>query len=117
MSDTFYFGIQKPIHDNDFLCERIDKDIFTGDILTKIKNKIETCSAVVADLTLSNPNVYLEVGYAWGISKPTILIAKEDEKLKFDVQGQRCLMYKNIKQLEDLLTKEIKGLTDSGEIK
>jgi DNA-binding cell septation regulator SpoVG len=117
MSDTFYYGIQKPINDNDFLCERIDKDIFTGDILTKIKNKIETCSAVVADLTQSNPNVYLEVGYAWGIGKPTVLIVKEDEKLKFDVQGQRCLVYKNIKHLEDLLTKEIKGLTDNGEIK
>jgi len=117
MSDTFYYGIQKPINDNDFLCERIDQNIFTGDILTKIKNKIETCSAVVADLTLSNPNVYLEVGYAWGIGKPTILIIKEDEKLKFDVQGQRCLMYKNIKHLEDILTKEIKGLADSGEIK
>ena len=117
MSDTFYYGIQKPINDNDFLCERIDKDIFTGDILTKIKNKIETCSVVVADLTQSNPNVYLEVGYAWGIGKPTVLIVKEDEKLKFDVQGQRCLVYKNIKHLEDLLTKEIKGLMDNGEIK
>jgi hypothetical protein len=117
MSDTFYYGIQKPINDNNFLCERIDKDIFTGDVLTKIKIKIETCSAVIADLTLSNPNVYLEVGYAWGINKPTILIIKEDEKLKFDVQGQRCLFYKNIKHLEELLTKEIKGLTDSGEIK
>jgi|GEM_PF-468571 len=116
MSDTFYYGIQKPINDNDFLCERIDKDIFIGDILAKIKNKIESCSAVVADLTLSNPNVYLEVGYAWGIKKPTILLVKEDEKLKFDVQGQRCLIYRNIKNLEELLTKEIKGLVDRGEI-
>jgi len=117
MSDTFYYGIQEPINKNDFLCERIDQDIFTGDVLTKIKDKIETCSAVVADLTLSNPNVYLEIGYAWGINKPTILIVKEDEKLKFDVRGQRCLIYKNIKHLEELLTKEIKGLADRGELK
>jgi len=117
MSDTFYYGIHTPINNNNFLCERIDNEIFTGDILTKIKTKIETSSAVVADLTQSNPNVYLEVGYAWGIGKPTVLIIKEDEKLKFDVQGQRCLVYKNIKHLEDLLTKEIKGLTDSGVIK
>lgn len=117
LSDTFYYGIQKPIKEHDFLCERIDQDIFTGDILSKIKNKIETSAAVVADLTTSNPNVYLEVGYAWGIKKTTILITKEDEKLKFDVQGQRCLHYKNIKHLEEILFKEIEGLVDNGEIK
>ena len=117
MSDTFYYGIKKPINDNHFLCERSDQDIFTGDILTRIKSKIETCSAVVADLTLSNPNVYLEVGYAWGIGKPTILIIKEDENLKFDVQGQHCLKYKNIKHLEDILAKEIRGLIDTNQIK
>lgn len=116
MTDTFYYGIQQPINNNDFLCERIDQDIFTGDVLTKIKNKIETSSAVVADLTTQNPNVYLEVGYAWGIGKPTIFLINEADKLRFDVQGYRCLQYKSIKHLEEILTKEIKGLKESGEI-
>jgi len=117
MIDTFYYGIQAPIHANGFLCERIDMDTFIGDILAKLKNEIESASAIVADLTMANPNVYLEVGYAWGIGKPTILIVKEGEKLKFDVQGQKCLHYKNIKYLEEILTKEIKGLVEKGKIK
>jgi len=37
--------------------------------------------------------------------------------LKFDVQGQKCLRYKNIKHLEEILTKEIKKLVEKGEIK
>ncbi len=119
MNNTFYFGIQQPVNNNDFLCERIDQDIFTGDILTKIKNKIETASAIIADLTTQNPNVYLEVGYAWGIGKPTIFIIEETDSPRFDLQGQRHLKYKkdNLKQLQDNLTKEIKALVDNGEIK
>lgn len=118
MSNTFYFGIQQPINNNNFLCERIDQDIFTGDILNKIKNKIETASAIVADLTTQNPNVYLEVGYAWGIGKPTIFIIEETDSPRFDLQGQRHIKYKkdNLKDLQDKLTKEIKVLVDNGEI-
>lgn len=61
-------------------------------------------------MTSANPNVYLEVGYAWGCGKPTILATKEAGDLKFDVQGQRCLVYKSIKALEDMLRKELVSL-------
>lgn len=118
MKNIFYFGIKEPINNNNFLCERIDESIFTGDILNKIKNKIETSSAIVADLTTQNPNVYLEVGYAWGIGKPTILIIDETDNPRFDLQGQRHLKYKkeNLKDLQDKLTKEIQVLLDNGDI-
>ncbi len=118
MSNTFYFGIEEPIHKNNFLCERIDQDTFTGDILSKIKSKIATASAVVADLTTQNPNVYLEIGYAWGIGKPTIFIIEENDTPRFDLQGQRHLKYKkeNLKELQEKLTKEIGILVENGEI-
>ncbi len=105
MEDVFYFGIQDPSHDSGFLCERIDNESFTGDILEQVKAKIQSCAVVVADLTGSNPNVYLEVGYAWGKGKPTILLAKEGEDLKFDVRGYRHLRYQTIKELKDSLTR------------
>ena len=76
MEDVFIFGIQSPVRAAGFLCERIDKESFTGDILNRVKNKIETTTLVIADLTDSNPNVYLEVGYAWGKARPTILLVK-----------------------------------------
>jgi hypothetical protein len=46
-----------------------------------------------ADLSDANPNVYLEVGYAWGRGRPTLLVVRDSSHLKFDVQGQRCLIY------------------------
>lgn len=110
MDDVFYYGIQGPIHAAGFLCERVDQEAFTGDILDRVKKRIETASLVIAELSGSNPNVYLEVGYAWGKDRPTILLVRDAKELRFDVQGQRCLSYERIKDLEELLTKELKGL-------
>jgi hypothetical protein len=73
-----------------------------------VRSRIRTASLVVADLTDSNPNVYLEVGYAWGVGIPTVLLVRGIDHVKFDVRGQRCLIYKKIKDLEESLTKELK---------
>jgi len=110
MEDVFYYGIQSAAHANDLLCERVDQEAFTGDILDRVKERIETATVVIAELTGANPNVYLEVGYAWGQGVPTILLVKEPEKVCFDVRGQKCLRYEIIKELEESLTKELKGL-------
>jgi hypothetical protein len=103
MEDIYEFGIREPVNDAGCLCERCDRDIFTGDILERIKARIASASVVVADMTGSNPNVYLEVGYAWGKNIPTLLVAREGEELKFDVQTQKCLYYRNITHLRKQL--------------
>ncbi len=115
MDDVFYYGIQQPVHCAGFLCERVDQDAFTGDILDRVKKKIETAVLVIAELSGANPNVYLEVGYAWGKGRPTILLVKNEQELRFDVRGQRCLKYERIKDLEDILHKELRKIQD-GEI-
>lgn len=112
MDDVFYYGIQEPVHKNKLLCERIDNSIFTGDILVRIKQRIETAFLVVADLSGMNPNVYLEVGYAWGVGKPVILVAKEECAVKFDVQGQKRIIYRSIRDLAQQLSRTISCLKD-----
>lgn len=110
MNDTFHYGIQSPVNTAGYLCERIDATAFIGDVLGRIKSRIETASFVIAELTSANPNVTLEVGYAWGKNRPTILLTKEPEKLPFDLRGQRCLVYSQITDLEEALSKEIRAL-------
>lgn len=110
MYDVFHYGIQRPVHDAGFLCERVDQEAFIGDILDQVKKKIETASVIIAELSGANPNVYLEVGYAWGKGRPTILLAKDEQELLFDIRGQRCLKYKTIKDLEEALCRELKEL-------
>lgn len=109
MEDVYIFGIQAPINDAGFLCERIDMATFTGGILERIKSRIESAALVVADLTGANANVYLEVGYAWGKNRPTLLLSRNSDELKFDVKSQRCIIYKNIADL----SKKLKADLDS----
>ena len=114
MDDVFYYGIQGPVRAAGFLCERIDQEAFTGDILGQLKKKIEGAAVVIADLSDANPNVYLEIGYAWGKGRPTILLVKNAEELRFDVRGQRCLIYERIRDLEESLTRELRELRSKG---
>lgn len=108
--DLFYYGIQGAVNSCGYLCERADLQSFVGDVMEFVKERIATCDFVIADLTTANANVYLEVGYAWGLQKKTILIVKDTNELKFDVRGQRCIPYSAIKDLETKLSEELKRL-------
>jgi hypothetical protein len=108
LDDVFHYGIQSAVNAVGLLCERGDSTAFTGDILEWVKRRISSATLVIADLSSANPNVYLEVGYAWGCKKSTILLVRDPKELKFDARGQRCLVYKSsIQKLEELLKKEL----------
>ena len=110
MDDIYHYGIQGAANASGLLCERADLSVFTGDVMEWVRARISSAKLVVADLTSANPNVYLEVGYAWGCRVPTVLLVKAADELKFDVKGQRCIVYKSIKQLEESLRHELQGL-------
>lgn len=110
--DIFDYGISAAVRKNGLLCERIDRSVYTGDILSRVKTKIRSAKLLVADLTGANPNVYLEVGYAWAAEVPTVLLRREESELMFDVRGERCLSYGSIKELETTLTAELGQLLD-----
>ncbi len=114
MRDLFRYGIQGPARNAGFLCEHFSDDAFIGDVLERIKEKIETSSAVIGVLTGDNPNVFLEVGYSWGLKRPTILVSKEGPVAAFDVRGQKHIRYTNISDLEEKLTKELEDLHKQG---
>jgi hypothetical protein len=109
-SDRFHYGIKGAANAAGFLCERADLASFTGDVIAWVKQRIDDASLVVADLTSANPNVYLEVGYAWGRGVNTVLLVEHGDELKFDVRTQRCLVFRNIRHLEELLTTELTSL-------
>jgi hypothetical protein len=108
--DRFHYGIQQAVNSAGYLCERADLASFTGDVIAWVRERIDSASLLVADLSTANPNVYLEVGYAWGKGIPTVLLAGNTGDLCFNVKGQRCLIYQNIRALEGLLTQELKNL-------
>ena len=116
MDDIYHYGIQGAVNSAGYLCERADLSTFTGDVMQWVKDRISSARLVVADLTEANPNVYLEVGYAWGQNIPVVLLVNDTEDLKFDVKGQRCLKYGRIKDLEGVLAMELATLKSNGSI-
>ncbi len=116
MDDVYHDGIQAAVRDAGFLCERADLSSFTGDVLEWVRARVKSARLLVADLSEPNPNVYLEVGYAWGCGVPTVLLAQDTKKLTFDVRGQRCLKYKRIQDLEESLREELRSLADAGAV-
>jgi hypothetical protein len=112
--DHWELALQPAAHENDLLIERLDHESFLGDIVTEIRNRITKSAAVIALLDGGNPNVFLEVGYAWGVGKPTILVLSEATDPPFDVRGQRIVRYGRIGALKTMLTAELKALASAG---
>jgi hypothetical protein len=71
---------------------RIDQDIFT---------KLRRGSLVIADLTASRPNCFLELGYALGRSARTVVTARDGTSPPFDVSTYAAHMWKNSGDLID----------------
>jgi hypothetical protein len=109
--NTFEYGIYPAVRNCGMICEKTDKTQFTGDILKRIKESIESASLVIADLTEKKPNVYLEVGYAWGKGVPVIFIARKGQRLPFDVSTHKCIYYGEYKYLVKDIEDLIKGIT------
>jgi hypothetical protein len=108
--NVYEFGIYPAVRNCGFICERVDETHFTGDVLGRIRGGIEAADLVIADLTEGRPNVYLEVGYAWGRGIPVIFVAKKGEKLHFDVSTHKCIFYGKFSEFTKALEELIRGI-------
>ena len=118
-SDAFnalYTDVIKPTCEKFGLKAIRADDIYkSGLIINDIARSIEEASVIIADVTLDNPNVFYEVGYAHGIKKATILLSdRTRDKLPFDVSGFRTLFYDNTiggkSDVEARLTSHLKNI-------
>ncbi|HEX4588802.1 MAG TPA: hypothetical protein VH120_02655 [Gemmataceae bacterium] len=105
--DVYQFGIYSTIRRCGYICEKVDESVFSGSIVDRIMDGIRAAEFVIADLTLEKPNVYLEVGYAWGVNKPVMLIARDGQRLHFDLSHHKCVFYKTIGKLAEALEKTV----------
>ena len=97
------------------LCERMDRSVYTGDVVETMKQRIRSARLVVADLSDSNPNVYFEIGFAWASGVPTVLLCNSDTDPHFDVRGHRYLRYCTIREAELHLDRELSVLIPQGD--
>ena len=94
--NELYSDVIRPVGEElGFIVVRADETYGPGIIIADIERSILEAKAVIADITPANRNVYWEVGYAYAMRKPTILIAERNTDLPFDVSPFRTLFYDN----------------------
>ncbi len=92
---------------------RADENYASTPIINDIIREIQAASVIICDITMDNPNVFYELGYAHALRKTTILLADRQKRtnLPFDVSGYRTIFYENTiagkKKIEEALRKYI----------
>jgi hypothetical protein len=90
--------------------ERVD-DVQSNERITdRLLESIRRAQYVVADLTDSKPNVFYEAGYAYGIGKIPVYIARQGTKLEFDLKDYPTIFFRNMRELRDGLSKRLNGI-------
>lgn len=75
---------------------RVDNDPSVSVPIEDIQDGIRRATACLADITLDNPNVWFELGYALASDKQICLVCSEDRigKYPFDVQHRSIINYR-----------------------
>jgi len=92
---------------------RVDKDPQSEIPIKEIEDGIRNASICFAEITLDNPNVWFELGYAISSLKPVVMVcSKEREKFPFDVQHRSIIRYStdSASDFEELRTELIAKL-------
>jgi hypothetical protein len=94
--------------------KRADEGVGSVVLTDHIVQLIEESEFMIVDLTHDSPNVYFELGYAYGVgneSHDVLLIAHEASrgKIPFDVGNRRIVFYEDYAYLKNEL---LSGLPD-----
>jgi hypothetical protein len=93
--------------------ERIDEPASTERITDRILESIQRAEFVIVDLTDGRPNVYYEAGYANGIGKTPIYIARSGTSLEFDLKDYPVILFSSLRQLKESLEQRLRGVAEA----
>lgn len=97
---------------------RVDRDPSVSIPINEIESGIRGASVCFADITLDNPNVWFELGYALASEKEICLICSEERQTRFpfDVQHRSIIRYNvdssDYKFLQDKITSRLKAIEE-----
>lgn len=91
--DVYQLGIKGASEETGAYCERVDEQMFEGTIIERIYNQINKADVIVADLSTRNANVFYETGYATGLGKRVILLARTKDDISLDLGRHANVIY------------------------
>ncbi|EFM00781.1 hypothetical protein [Hoylesella marshii] len=93
---------------------RIDLDPEVKNIIDGIEKKIADAALCLVDISIDNPNVWYELGYAYAKNKDIVMICEESRRMSFpfDVSHKSIIKYKtgspsDFNDLETKITEKI----------
>ena len=94
---------------------RVDRDPSVRIPIEQIEDGIKKSKLCFAEITLDNPNIWYELGYAFAKGKDVIMVTEEREKFPFDIQHRQIINYKttsksDYEKLELNITEKITAL-------
>jgi len=96
--------------------QRADEILGLSPVIEKIETAIAAASICIAEVSEDNPNVWLELGYALALDRPTVILCDKSkrEKLPFDIQHRPIIFYRTdsrsgFEELENNIVKWIKN--------
>ncbi|WP_186248398.1 hypothetical protein [Burkholderia gladioli] len=92
------------------VAERIDEAQGNERITDRILESIRRAEFIIVDVTHPKPNVFYEAGYAHGIGKLPIYIARQGTALQFDLKDYPTIFFQNMKSLKDSLEARLRAL-------
>jgi|SRR5579872_2114133 len=101
---------------------RVDQDPKVSIPIQDIETGIRESRLCLADISLDNPNVWFELGFAIASSRDVVLVCSDQRQAKFpfDVQHRSIIKYstgapRNFDVLRDNITKRIKAILQKAE--
>jgi hypothetical protein len=91
--------------------ERVDEVESSQRITDRILESINKAEFVIVDLTNERPNVFFEAGFAHGLGKLPIYVARAGTTIHFDIKDYPIITFRNMKQLKEGITKRLIALT------
>lgn len=101
---------------------RVDRDPSAHVPIDSIEAGIRSAGVVLADITLNNPNVWYELGYAFAAGTPVVMVCAKDRdgKFPFDIQHRAIVNYateslSDFTALKDNISKRLTAALSRGE--
>lgn len=98
---------------------RVDRDASAAIPIEQIEEGIRQASVCFADVTLDNPNVWFELGYAIAVGKDICIVCSEEREARypFDIQHRQIIRYKvesrrDYSMLEQKITERLNAISE-----
>lgn len=92
--DSLYAQVIRPVCEElQFDARRADDVFRPGLILQDSIAGLVESDVIIAEITPTNANVFYELGYAHARNTPTVLLARRNGTLPFDISGHRVIFY------------------------